>query len=64
MMSQYVEGHHSTVADFEEAAWVLEDDHVSPVIKSTLPSAGNTPTITRDAKDVKKFISEILMKLS
>ena len=46
-MTQYVERHHSTVADFEEVVRELEDDHVSPVIKSTLPSAGKTPTITR-----------------
>ena len=45
-MSQYVERHHSTAANFEEAARVLEDDYVSPVNKSTLPSAGKTPTIT------------------
>lgn len=42
-----MECYHTTVADFEKVARVLEDDHVSPVIKLTLPSAGNAPTITR-----------------
>ena len=46
MTSRYMKRHHSTVANFEEAAWVLEDHHVSPVIKLILPSADNTPTIT------------------
>ena len=42
-MSQYVERDTSTIADFEEVARVLKDDHVSPVINSALPSAGKTP---------------------